>query len=266
MPSWFPLNGVPVIETHNCTISENDTIILGEDIHHQLLMAAEHPARKVLLVQNHFYMLNGLRGINNLAELGICAVISTGDAIADYIHRRYPQIQSGVVHISLDRNVFRQSEKRLQICFFPRKRSYEVRFIQDLFSSQHSQWSAIDWIGLHDVNEETVARTLGESAVYLSLARLEGVGMAALEAMSCGCAVVGFNGVGGREYATSANGYWAAEDDLVAVVDQLATCIADLHNGKGNRVIENGLSTAMNYNIDRMTAELSVVWKNIMML
>jgi glycosyltransferase involved in cell wall biosynthesis len=41
---------------------------------------------------------------------------------------------------------------------------------------------------------------LKESLLFLSFVNGEGLGLLAVEAMSCGCVVVGYDGMGGKEF------------------------------------------------------------------
>ena len=84
---------------------------------------------------------------------------------------------------------------------------------------------------LERASESEVAATLGRAALFLSLARLEGLGITALEAMASGCLTVGFTGIGGREFATSENGFWAEEDDCEQVVEDLLRAAAMYDRG-----------------------------------
>ena len=72
------------------------------------------------------------------------------------------------------------------------------------------------------------AAAMGEAGVFLSLGRLESLGLTPLEAMACGCIVAGFTGIGGQEYASPANGFWAAEDDFPSCIKQLRAALGRL--------------------------------------
>jgi glycosyltransferase involved in cell wall biosynthesis len=119
---------------------------------------------------------------------------------------------------------------------------------------------------LAKLSESEVARILGESALYLSLCRHEALPLSALEALASGCVVAGFTGFGGRDYATSANGFWADEDDCLAAVDQLAQATRLVVDG-GDRhrcLVQNALRTAAAYNPDRFVRQLTECWRNLL--
>jgi glycosyltransferase involved in cell wall biosynthesis len=52
----------------------------------------------------------------------------------------------------------------------------------------------------------------------LSIVEVEGFGLPAAEAMRAGCIVVGFTGIGGREFFSPATGVPVADGDVAALV------------------------------------------------
>src|SRR5688572_27761757 len=103
---------------------------------------------------------------------------------------------------------------------------------------------------MHQAKEAKIAEVMSQSAVFLSLARLEAHAMTTLEAMACGCVVAGFAGVaGGTDSATAANGFWAPEDDVETCVDQLARAVqvAVDRDATWREMVEAGRRTAHKY-------------------
>ncbi len=72
----------------------------------------------------------------------------------------------------------------------------------------HTSAAPWRWAVIQNKSEAEVAAIMGQAAIFLSLSRFEGLGMTTLEAMASGCLVVGFTGIGGREYASRTNGFW----------------------------------------------------------
>ncbi len=86
--------------------------------------------------------------------------------------------------------------------------------------------------------------------------------MATLEAMASGCVCAGFTGVGGQEYATPENGFWAPEDDCEAAVDALAQA-ADLVKTGGPplaRLVEAARETARHWSYAVFRPALEDFW------
>jgi len=146
----------------------------------------------------------------------------------------------------------------------PRKRPNEFRAIADLFRAAYPQHRSLNWLFLHQASEAQVAKVMGQSAVFLSLARLEAHGMTTLEAMASGCIVAGFTGVAsGTDTATARNGFWAAEDDLGGCVDQLARAVqlAIDKDAAFEAMVEEGRRTAYEYRREEAARRLLDFWR-----
>ena len=100
---------------------------------------------------------------------------------------------------------------------------------------------------------------------FLSLSRMESVGMTPLEAMACGCVCAGFTGVGGQDFATPENGFWVPEEDCVAAVDALAEAADLLRNGGPalERRLEAGRETARQWSYARFREALEETWMRL---
>jgi hypothetical protein len=155
----------------------------------------------------------GPDGRRDDTDFGVGDILCPAESVAAFCRRRCPGTNIHVVPYALDSQLFQpRPPKRLQIAYAPRKRPLEAAFIRDLFGAANPSLAAIPWVPLAKLAENEVARILGASALYLSLCRFEALPLSALEALACGCVVAGFTGFGGRDYAISGNGFWAAED------------------------------------------------------
>jgi glycosyltransferase involved in cell wall biosynthesis len=106
---------------------------------------------------------------------------------------------------------------------------------------------------------------LSESAIYFSTSLYEGFGLPPIEAMACGCIVVGFHGGGGLEYASSENGYWCEEGDIIECVRTLGNVISNIKNNdkKVNKVRNQALKKAGEYTFDRQEKEILDFWSKV---
>ena len=85
------------------------------------------------------------------------------------------------------------------IAYMPRKNAddaHQVLSVLSLRGSLH-QWTVVK---IEDMTQEEVASVLKRAAIFLSFGHPEGFGLPALEAMSAGCLVIGYHGMGGREF------------------------------------------------------------------
>jgi glycosyltransferase involved in cell wall biosynthesis len=69
--------------------------------------------------------------------------------------------------------------------------------------------------------DRQTAEIMRESAIFLSLSDREGFGLPPAEAMACGCYVVGYSGLGGREFFDEEYCVPVPEGDLGALVRAL---------------------------------------------
>lgn len=108
------------------------------------------------------------------------------------------------------------------------------------------------------MSRELVAETLGESLLFASLGFQEGLGLPPLEAMAAGCIICGFDGHGGREYATQENGFWVAEGDLETFAQTLAGAL-DLGPDEAA-----GRDTAARFSEEGFRKELRAAWEHLL--
>jgi glycosyltransferase involved in cell wall biosynthesis len=140
----------------------------------------------------------------------------------------------------------------------PRKRRRDARFIRECFRELAPDLKRVRWIPIDGLHEEETAAVLRRSLAFVSLARLEGFGLPALEALASGCLVVGFHGGGGREYATTENGDWFEDWDLVGVARALVHAVRNAAN-MGRR-IEAALRAGAHYDIATTREKLVQYW------
>lgn len=88
--------------------------------------------------------------------------------------------------------------KRHQIAYMPRKNSDDAMVVAALLQG-HSWFSGWQLQPIDQCSQEEVAHILQESLLFMSFGHPEGFGLPIAEALACGCAVLGYSGLGGRE-------------------------------------------------------------------
>ena len=224
-PSWFA-STAPIVGQVIFSPQADHIYVVPEDQPRILSDFAKFPQRKVIYSQNHFYGALGIGDAASYADYGVTDILCSSRTIYDHSRLRHPTLRAFVVPCAVDPLQFKPApEKRNSIAFMPRKRAVEATYIRDMFRFTYPHFRNWEWQEITNVGEAEAARLLGEARVFLSLSRLEGFGLTPLEAMASGCIVAGFTGIGGREYATPDNGFWAGEDDFPACVESLAQAI-----------------------------------------
>ena len=86
------------------------------------------------------------------------------------------------------------------ISYMPRKNSSHSRTVLHLLSQQSwfvdSGWQLVP---IHNMSQDLVSSTLQSSSIFLAFGYPEGFGLPLAEALACGCVIVGYDGIGGRE-------------------------------------------------------------------
>jgi hypothetical protein len=250
-------------------IQNDDIVVLPEDASNALAQVSRRPPdSKIIVFCQNQYILAGLgtSGVDQLAASRPLTIMAVGVSQSNTIRRMYPTARIEVVPCFADERRFRlQTQKSAAIAYVPKKRSFEPQAIQGFFRKLHPRHQELAWRNITDMREDDVAQAFGQSGLYLSLSRLESVGMATLEAMACGCICAGFTGQGGREYATADNGFWAEEDDCEGAADNLAEA-ADLLKTGGPalaRYQDAVRTTADAWSYARFRTRLEEMWMDL---
>ncbi len=219
-PTWFA-SKAPVVGQGVFQRTEDQIFVLPEDQKKILEIFHDWPQKKVVYAQNHFYAAMSVGSQQTYADYGVTDILCSSQTIDEAMRKRHPNVRSFCVPCSVDRQIFKPAPKLRAIMYMPRKRTVEAIYLRDQFRYFHPEYKDWDWIEVKNKSETEVAHLMGEAAAFLSLSRLEGLGLTPLEAMASGCIVTGFTGIGGREYATEKNGFWAQEDDFPEALQQL---------------------------------------------
>jgi hypothetical protein len=260
MPRWLDHRAAEEVGT---PFRDDDVLVVPDDAPNALRDAPAAGRRMVVMCQNQFTL--AALCLEVLPREAAAVFLTVGRIPQAAIRRLYPKAQVELVPCFVDERRFAPGAKSDAVAYVPRKRPLEARAIRNLFRGLHPGYAPIRWIGLEDAHERVVAETFASSTLFLSLSRLESVGMTALEAMACGCVVAGFTGVGGRDYATAENGFWVAEDDCWAAADALAAA-ADVVRTGGPPLrarLEAGFETARTWSFAAFRRALEESWMRL---
>lgn len=262
-PGWLA-HDAPIVTG---TIHPDDLVVLPDDAAHQLRLSAKAAWRTVIFSQNPYYFaLRGLEPVDAYPPAKAPRFIAVAPRLAATIRRLWPDAEVELVRCFADERVFGPAEaKERAVLYAPRKRPVEATAIAHLFGKLHPEHADFRWVAMEKLTEAQVATGLGRAALFLSLSRLESVGMTTLEAMASGCVCAGFTGVGGREYATADNGFWVADDDCEAAADALAEAAAVVREGGPalQRRLDAGFETARTWSYAAFRTELEAAWMRL---
>ncbi|ODS33873.1 MAG: glycosyltransferase [Candidatus Scalindua rubra] len=257
---------VPILYAgNNLQILPNDIVVIPEDHKTALKAFRNIQAKKYVFCQNHFYVFKGLQNGDTWQDYGISNVFCCSDIISKFVRSVFDYGEVPVIHNAIHLDLFKPRKKKLQIAYMPRKTPGELDFIRNLFDRLYKQYRQVPWICIDKVNEAKVAEIMSESAIFLSTSIYEGFGLPPIEAMACGCIVVGFHGDGGLEYASRVNGFWCEGGNIIECARTLGHVVSLIDNKDKivDKIKNQALKKAGEYTFDRQKNELLDFWSKI---
>ena len=217
--------GIPAAVVHardgfSCTWFEHKTRVTGASSvamsHQDVLVVPEWygpglghlPAgpRMIIFNQNAYQTFDGLTdtaapGAPYRSLPGLEAVLVVSHDNAEYLHFTFPEIKVALVRNAIDPVVFYPPEQPAgrRLGLMPRKRAEDARQVLRMLAA-HGSLADWDVVVIENRSESETAELMRSCSVFLSFSEREGFGLPAAEAMACGCYVVGFDGLAGREY------------------------------------------------------------------
>ncbi|OOL17746.1 hypothetical protein AL01_07155 [Bombella intestini] len=270
VPSWLGKEMHPLMCETVTNLTRQDIFVFPEVLREWYADMISTPmiGQKVIFCQNPYYFFTYGPSAQKLAEWGVTQVLAPGIGAAHMLQRVLGLENVQVTPPVVDGNLFRPRQKKLQVVCAEWKWPQQgglprhAVLIQDMLKLKYPQFSSVPWVPLQERKEEEVAALMGESAVCLSLGRLEALGITALEAMAAGCLVVGCHGGGGSDYATSQNGFWHSPEDVEGMVDSLAMALEGCASGSGviRKMVAQGQAAAQPYAPDKVSMRLQQVY------
>lgn len=230
---WF-INRTPVVCANDVVVSACDLLVVPE-LYSSRLRAVTQGAAHLILNQRPDQTFFGsgwdpTTWTPVLDRNTTVGIVTVSDNALEYLRFAFPDVPVRRIHHGLDARVFQAGpvlkERRKQIAFMPRRRqgdlAHVLRTAEVLGALDGWQLKAIDGVA-----ELEVAEILRSSAVFLALSEREGFGLPPLEAMACGCLVVGFHGEGGKEYMLPHLTRPLDEGDLFGLVKTFVQVLRD---------------------------------------
>lgn len=216
---WFA-NTTPLLAIDEVRLAGDDLLVIPG--HLDRLEAITSGAPHVIFNQGpaHTFSRSGWdrASWSPVTTSGTLGIVTVSEDARAYLGFTFPQIPVWRVRLGLDPDTFHPgpaAEARpRRIAFMPRRRTRDLAYLlrtADLLGALEG-WELAPIAGLP---EQEVARQLRSSGVFLALSEREGFGLPPLEAMACGCLVVGFHGGGGREFMLPEFSYPIEESDLL---------------------------------------------------
>ncbi len=253
------------------TLCKHDILLVGEDITPILRIVKDLACRTILFDQNWHYGFKALKSsenltITNFKTYGIVQALTPSAVIQDILEYTM-NIPTTNVSMYVDRTLHYYDKpcKTDRICYMKRKNS-DTEFVAAILKERGfaARLEPLDGVSDHDF-----ARALRTAKVYLITSMQEGYHLSALEALACGCIVLGYGGVGGLEFLHDKKNCFLVEDgDYVSLArlieEKWPAIIADRRELRTVR--HNALRTARAYSEEHVKKGLKIFFEEQLVL
>ena len=195
----------PTIGLADLRLRSEDLFVLPEDLGPALNTIAPG-VKKVIFNQNAYSSFRGYKLFDKqsppyLHPDTLVTLVVSEDNKRD-LETAFPGLACFRLRISFRQDVFScgdLSQKKKQLCFMTRKNPSDVvQVIAQL--RQRGRMQGWRFVALENASEQQVADAMRESALFLSFGHPEGISLSNIEAMASCSLVVGYSGMGCREY------------------------------------------------------------------
>ncbi|RZL30919.1 MAG: glycosyltransferase, partial [Pedobacter sp.] len=192
-----------------------------------------------------------------------CIVVSEDSF--NYLKFAYSKLNLFRIRLGIGNQFVFSETKKKQIAFMPRKLPEDINQIFQLISKRPAlnEWS---FVAIDDMAEAEVAKILKESALFLSFNDKEGFGLPPVEAMACGCYVIGYTGEGGKEYFNTEYSSIIEHGNILAYVKEIERIVEE-YNVDSAKILQKGLQASIrvknNYNMDNERLDILKAWATL---
>jgi len=254
----------------NKRMPEADSIIIFPEIYGPNINLLVPDSKIVIFNQNCYYSFNNFKSLTNEKSaythpntLG-CIVVS--DDSLNYLSYTFPTLKVSRIRLGLSKCFKYSGIKQKQIAFMPRKLAEDSSQIFHILSNR---LDLADWkfIAIDKMDESQVADVLKDSAIFLSFNYREGFGLPPVEAMACGCYVIGYTGNGGKEYFNDDFSSPIEDGNIIAFAKEIE-CVMNVYNSAPDQILKKG-KLASNYvlgmyNTKHEMEDIMTSWKQIL--
>jgi len=226
--AWFE-NDTRVSYASQINLTASDYLVVPE-VYGPVIADIQPGIRKVIFNQGCYLTFQGYSllkkaDVSPYRHPDVFATLVVSDDSRRFLQYVFPELRVYRLHYGIDPAIFRyQPHKKRQIAFMPRRNREDARQVVNALNYRGSL-EGFDLIAIDGKSENETAAMLQHSMIFLSFGRAEGFGLPPAEAMACGCIVVGFHGMGGREFFEREHCYPVPQGDIMAFVQTVERVI-----------------------------------------
>jgi glycosyltransferase involved in cell wall biosynthesis len=268
--TWFE-NVTPIVSMTELRIRASDYLVIPEEIFPELNKAARG-LKKVVFNQNCYYSF--LHGhslektdiITTYQDKEVIAALVVSEDSKEYLSYVFPALKVIRIHNAIDPNVFSYNrQKNPLISFMPRKHFEDILQVINILKYRNALGD-FEIVSIYDKTEREVAQILRESIIFLSFGYPEGFSLPPAEAMACGCIVIGYHGMGGKEFFRSEFSYPINCGDIISFA-QTVEKVIELYKFDKDILIKRGELASHfmlnNYSLERQEKDVIKFWNDI---
>lgn len=229
--TWFA-NETRVLAPAQVTLGPDDVLVIPECYGPGLGRLPEE-ARVVIFNQGAYHTFD--RILFDTTQPGspyadikrIAALLTVSDDSAELLRYAFPSIPLHIVRPVVDSALFHPAGEQptRRIAYMTHRRTQEREQLLHLLRAR-GVLDGWDLAPIRGRSERETAQIMRGSAIFLGFSEREGFGLPPAEAMASGCYVIGYTGMGGREFYDPAYCTPVPDGDLLAfahAVEQACT-------------------------------------------
>ena len=181
-----------------------ESILVFPEIYGNRMFEVANHQKYVIFNQNCYYTFQHYGYVNSeensYTHNNCLGILVASDDAYRYMKYTFPKVPLYKITLGIDHNLFNYcANKKRKISFMPRKSFEDSEQIINILKAR-KKIEGWELFAIDDATETEVADNLKESVLFLSFNTREGFGLPPVEAMACGCYVIGYTGQAGKEY------------------------------------------------------------------
>lgn len=201
-----------------------------------------------------------IQGMNTYPVLDIFFdhYVSVSHFIQQHVKNLYnkpsPMISPFINHSVFENRVpWRERSNDLLILGYKGYAEPLLKYLSEFYKGKYPGSNIADKM-VNNLTQKELADLFNQHKYYLTLNPIEGFGLPPLEAMACGCAVIGFDSMGGRDYLENEkNAFVVDYGDFERLAGYLRRI--ELDPDMGENIAEHGAKTAQQFSYNRFETE-----------
>lgn len=252
---------------------DKNAIIVFPEIYGPNIYNIEPEVSKVIFNQNCYYTFGYFSiyadyKINPYNHPKTLATIVASEDAKNYMKYTFPKSKILKMTLGIDNSIFNYFEnKEKQICFMPRKLGDDVIQVISILK-QRNLLKGWNLIPIDNKTEAEVAEIMKKSTLFLSFNHKEGFGLPPVEAMSCGCYVIGYTGQGGKEYFKSEFTSPVEDGNIIEFVKKIEETI-NIYENSPHSILQKGKLASEfilnNYSLEKEIQDTVSIWHTIVL-